>query len=150
VTTIDWPQRQKRPRRGRFVILALVAAVLLGGGTALSFYVESLWFGSLGFGDVFWTTINLRARVLLGFAIATFAVLYLSFLALKPAKLGDLGGSVLVGGQPVPLEPRLQARGVARGAEDELHGPASWPGDLKDAPASGLGGGREPLWAVPM
>lgn len=108
MTTIDWPPGRRPQRRGRFVVLALVAAILLGGGTALSFYVQSLWFESLGFGDVFWTTISLRARVFLGFAIATFAVLYLSFLALKPAKLGDLGGAVLVGGQPVPLEPLIR------------------------------------------
>ena len=34
---------------------------MLGGGTALSYYVEALWFESLGYADVFWKTLNLQA-----------------------------------------------------------------------------------------
>jgi len=54
--TIDWPQltppsRQKR--RGVYFLLALVAIVVLGSRTALSYWVDLLWFQSLGYGDVF-------------------------------------------------------------------------------------------------
>jgi len=60
--SIDWPP-PRSPRRGRRHILiafALLAAVLLGGRTALSYYVDALWFGSLGYGEVFWKTQGLQ------------------------------------------------------------------------------------------
>jgi uncharacterized membrane protein (UPF0182 family) len=105
VTTIDWPPRSKPRRRGRLLLLALVAAAILGSGATLSYYVESLWFGSLGFSDVFWTTLNLRAVVFAAFTGVTFLVLYLSLVALKPAGL-ELGGKVRFGdGEPLSLEP---------------------------------------------
>ena len=44
------PLRPSSPRRGwPWLIIAVFAAVALGGHTFLSYYVDSLWFGSLGF-----------------------------------------------------------------------------------------------------
>jgi uncharacterized membrane protein (UPF0182 family) len=94
--------------------LALLVALLLSGGTTLSYYVESLWFESLGFSDVFWTALNLRAAVFAAFTAITFGILYGSFLALKPGS-GDLkDGTILVGGQPVrlPIEPVIRLAGL--------------------------------------
>ena len=56
---VDWPP-PRRPRRriGLWVLIAAAAAILFGGGTALSYYVDALWFGSLGYADVFWKTVN--------------------------------------------------------------------------------------------
>ena len=107
MTTIDWPPPSTR-RRGRIAALAVLAAMVLGGGTMVSLYVESLWFDSLGFGDVFWTSLNLRARIFLGFSGATFLTLFFVFRWLRPARLSELGGTtILVNGQPIrlPLEP---------------------------------------------
>src|SRR4051812_36507707 len=110
--TINWPARSSKPRRrGRLLLLALVAAIVFGGGTMLSYYVEALWFESLGYGDVFWKTLNVEAMVFVGFAAVTFVVLYGSYLALKPARLGELTGvPILINGQPIklPVEPVLQ------------------------------------------
>ena len=53
--SIDWPA-MRQPRRRRFLlilILAIFAGVVLGGRMALSFCVDALWFGSLGYGDAF-------------------------------------------------------------------------------------------------
>src|SRR6185295_12643187 len=116
--TIDWrpPPRPQR-RRGGVFILALVGLLLLAGGTTLSYYVEALWFGSLGVADVFWTMLNLRAQVFVGFAALSFLLLYGSFRALKPAGLGDLAGlPILINGQPIrlPVEPVI--KGVALAA----------------------------------
>src|SRR5436309_10377110 len=116
--TIAWPPSRRR-RRGRLVILAVLAVLVLGGGTALSYYVDALWFGSLGYADVFWKTLNLQAAVFIAFAAMTFLLLYGSFLALKPAHLADFagGGTIIINGQPVklPVEPvlRLIAVGVS-------------------------------------
>jgi uncharacterized membrane protein (UPF0182 family) len=61
-----------------------------GARAALSYYVDVLWFGSLGYGDVFWKTLSLQWEIFTAFAAATFLILYGSFLALKRAHLPDL------------------------------------------------------------
>src|ERR1700676_788977 len=120
--SIDWPPRRvARPRRRRrlLLILAVLAVIFFGGRTALSNYVDLLWFRSLGYGDVFWKTLSLQWGVFAAFVAATFLILYGSFLALKRAHLADLptGHTILIGGRPVkfPVEPvlRLFALGVS-------------------------------------
>ena len=109
--SIDWP-RMHGPRRRRFFFLILaVVAVIWGGRTALSYYVDVLWFDSLGYRDVFWKTLGLQWGIFVALAAATFLILYGSFLALKRAHLPNLpsGHTILIGGQPVklPVEPVL-------------------------------------------
>jgi len=120
--SIDWPPRHPgRPsgRRRFLLILVVLAVIFFGGRAALSYYVDVLWFKSLGYGDVFWKTLSLQWEVFTAFAAATFLILYGSFLALKRAHLPDLpdGHTILIGGQPVklPVEPvlRLIALGVS-------------------------------------
>ncbi|PWT83038.1 MAG: membrane protein [Blastocatellia bacterium] len=107
-SVVDWRPPRGPRRRTRLFLLALVVAALLGGGTALSYYVEALWFESLGYGAVFWKTLNLQVAVFALFAIVTFGVLYGSFRALKPDRLGEFSG-ILINGQPLklPVEPVL-------------------------------------------
>jgi len=120
--SIDWPPPRSphRPRRRRLLlIVAIVAAIFFGGRTALSYYVDTLWFGSLGYRDVFWKTLSLQWGIFAFFTAATFLILYGSFLALKRAHLPDLpdGHTIYIGGQPLklPVEPvlRLIALGVS-------------------------------------
>src|SRR5215831_16931487 len=114
--TIDWPPRRRPRQRGWILLLAAFAIVLLAGGTTLSYYVDSLWFTTLGFSEVFWKTLNLQATVFALFTVTTFLALYGSFLALKPARLGDLtSGPILINGQPIrlPVEPVLRLAAVA-------------------------------------
>jgi uncharacterized membrane protein (UPF0182 family) len=118
--SIDWPRTHPPRRRRRlFLILAVLAGVFFGGRSALSYYVDVLWFGSLGYGDVFWKTLSLQWGIFTAFAAATLVILYGSFLALKRAHLPDLpsGQTIFIGGQPVklPVEPllRLIALGVS-------------------------------------
>src|SRR5258708_19782679 len=112
--SIDWPPTPAaRPRRRRrlLLILAVLAIIFFGRRTALSNYVDLLWFRSLGYGDVFWKTLSLQWGVFAAFAGATFLILYGAFLALKRAHLADLptGHTILIGGRPVkfPVEPVL-------------------------------------------
>src|SRR5438045_8335227 len=114
--TIDWPPPRRAKRRGGLVLLAIVAAVLFGGGTALSYYVDALWYDSLGFAAVFWKTLNLQAVIFIGFFAITFVVLYGAFLALKPERLGEIaGGRILINGQPLtlPVEPVIRLIALA-------------------------------------
>jgi uncharacterized membrane protein (UPF0182 family) len=114
---VDLSRRRQRPRRrGRLFLLGALAVLFFGAGTSLSYYVDALWFDSLGYSSVFWTTLNAQALVFASFALITFAVLYGAFLALKPARIGEFG-SILINGQPLklPVEPvlRLIALGLA-------------------------------------
>lgn len=112
--TIDWPPpRQGRPRRRPLLFLLIALAIVFFGGRAtLSYYVDVLWFQSLGYVDVFFRTLRLQWGVFAAFAAATFVILYGSFLALKRAHLPDLpeGHTILIGGQPLklPVEPVLR------------------------------------------
>jgi hypothetical protein len=106
---IDWPPPQSgRPgrRRRRFLfIFAVLAVIFFCGRASLSYYVDVLWFRSLGYGDVFFRTLSLQWEVFMAFAAATLLILYGSFLALKRAHLPDLpdGYTILIGGKPVKL-----------------------------------------------
>jgi uncharacterized protein len=118
--SIDWPRTHSPRRRGRLLlILAVLAGIVFGGRTALSYYVDVLWFGSLDYGDVFWKTLSLQSGIFTAFAAATFVILYGSFLALKRAYLPDLpsGQTIFIGRQAVrlPVEPvlRLIAIGIS-------------------------------------
>ena len=48
--SLDWPQRVPPRRRWRFLLILVVVA-FIGGRTALSYYVDVLWFRSLGYGQ---------------------------------------------------------------------------------------------------
>src|SRR5690348_7415322 len=97
---------RRPPRRRRFVLLfLLIIPVIFGSQAALSYYVNALWFGSLGYGDVFRKTVSLEASVFVVFFAATFFVIYGWFLALRRAYQPDSmsGGLIFIGGQPVRL-----------------------------------------------
>src|ERR1700676_201532 len=119
--SVEWP-RMHAPRRHRrffFLILAALAVIVLGGRAALSYYVDVLWFDSVGYADVFWKTLWLQWGIFAAFAAATFLILYGSFLALKRAHLPNLpsGHTIFIGGQllKLPVEPvlRLIALGLS-------------------------------------
>jgi len=102
--TIEW---EKGPRRlrGFFLVLLLVLFAIFSLRTSLSYYVDALWFGSLGYGDVFRKTLGLEWLTFAAFFAATFLVLYGWFLVLRRSYKLDLfsGGLVFIGKQPVRL-----------------------------------------------
>ncbi len=94
--SIDWP-RTNPPKRLRrfFLIIAVLASIFFASWTSLSYYVDVLWFGSLGYGDVFWKTIRLQSGIFTAFAAATFLILYGAFLALKRS-INTLANQILL------------------------------------------------------
>jgi uncharacterized protein len=102
--TIEW-RRQPSRRRRFLLVLALIAVFIFGSRTAISYYVDALWFGSLGYGDVFRKTLSLQWVVFAAFFAATFFILYGWFLALRRAYQPDLssGGLIFIGRQPVKV-----------------------------------------------
>ena len=106
---VDGSRPSRRP--ARILLVVVLAGALLGGGTTLSYYVDALWFESLGYTSVFWTTLTIRAATFGTFALVTFLALYGAFLALKPARFGEsIGSRFFVNRQPVqlPVEPVLK------------------------------------------
>ena len=56
----------KRPGRGRIIataIIGLLVAFFVSGRSIAGFYVDALWYNSLGRGDVFWETIGVKAAL---------------------------------------------------------------------------------------
>jgi hypothetical protein len=67
--------------------------------------VDALWFGSLGYGDVFRKTLSIRWAIFAASFAATFFILYGWFLALRRAYQPDLlsSGIVYIARQPAKL-----------------------------------------------
>ena len=107
--------RPRRRLRWPLLIIGLVLVVLFLGGTAVSYYVNALWFGSLGYGSVFWKTLEMQAMVFSIFTAATFLVLGFSLLALKRAHAADLPSdrTILLGGQSINLPVGRVLRAIA-------------------------------------
>jgi uncharacterized protein len=108
---------RQRPRRRVFLFIFVVLAVMFfSSRTVLSYYVDALWFGSLGYTEVFRKTISLEWLVFAVFFAATFLILYGWFLGLwrayQPHLLG--GGPIFVGGRPLrlPVERMLRPIGL--------------------------------------
>src|SRR5579871_2374663 len=163
-TPTSWPPvrppiRPTRRPRWLFVILAIVAVLLLGGRTWLSYYVDALWFASLGYGEVFWKTLSLQWGIFVAFALATFLVLYGMFLGLKRAYLPDLpsGQTIWLGRQPLrlPVEPILHLIAIAASAILALIAAAVMMADWPTlalywyTPAGG-GGALDPIFSKPL
>ena len=100
-TPSDLPPRRRSPRarrrwfagRGRLVVivlLGLVVLVFLSARSLSGFYVDYLWFDSLGRADVFWTTLGAKATLVamfsVGFAVAAFISLLIAD-RLRPMRL---------------------------------------------------------------
>jgi uncharacterized protein len=115
--TIDWPMHS-RPRRLRLVIyllLAIIVLIFISGRTAISYWVDLLWFSSLGYANIFWKAFNLEWATFAAFAILTFLILYVAFLALRHSHAADLPEShtIFLAGRPVNLPVAKALRIVA-------------------------------------
>ncbi len=148
-----------RPRRLVIFLLAVVLAIFLGASTALSYYVDSLWFGSLGFGSVFWKSCGLAWGVGAAFFAATFVLLYGWFLGLWWIHQADLphDRAIFIGRQrlSLPLRRALRFLGVAVSLGIALISGAAmmaeWPVfALWRAGAQGAQGAADPVFGKPV
>jgi uncharacterized protein len=150
---VDWPPPRRTRRRGRMFLVGILAVLLLAAGTALSYYVDALWFESLGYFAVFLTTLKIEATVFVLFAGLTFAALFGAFLAFKPDRLNDItGGTILINGQPLqlPVEPVLRLIAVAAALVVALATGAGMTADWTTLALYWYGGGASaPAGATP-
>jgi uncharacterized membrane protein (UPF0182 family) len=121
------PKKRRRRRRWLFVV-ALVAA-LFALSRASSMYVETLWFGSLGYSSVYWTTLKYAVVPFVIFAPATFIILRGAFWLMERAfDVSALAPRrIVLNNQPVAVEPA------------RLLKPAAWIVSLFFAFVYGLG-----------
>jgi uncharacterized membrane protein (UPF0182 family) len=118
--TINWPKLTtppRRSRRGLFFLIAVVAVLLLCSRTALSYWVDLLWFKSLGYSDVFWKSRGLEWGIFAAFFAFTFLILLGAFSALKHAHADDLPSdhTLIIAGQEVKLSLKPVLRIVSIG-----------------------------------
>ncbi len=118
--TIDWDKLTPKPRRGRrgwlFLVVA-IAIILLFGRTALSAWVDLLWFNSLGYEEVFWKVRGLEWGIFAGFFAATFLIVLAIFSLFRHAHAEDLPSdhTIYFGGQAVNLSLRPVLRIISVG-----------------------------------
>jgi uncharacterized membrane protein (UPF0182 family) len=75
----------KKRRKGLLILVAVVAALFLFGSPLLGIYIDSLWFSSVGYPDIYWYKFKLGGWLFILFLIATFLIIRLPFLLLNRA-----------------------------------------------------------------
>src|SRR5580698_7281139 len=108
IDSLDWPQQPQPSRKRRrllFLILGVVAVVVFFSRTVLSYFVDSLWFDSLGYEQVFLKKLGLQWMIFAVFSVLTFSLLYGWFLLLRRKHRYDLplDRVILVNGHPLKL-----------------------------------------------
>jgi uncharacterized protein len=105
--TIDWPMggKRQRPRLVIYLLLAAVILIFVGSRTAISYWVDLLWFRSLGYASVFWKSFGLEWGTFAVFAALAFVILFASFLVLRHSHAADLPDThtIFFGGKPIEL-----------------------------------------------
>jgi uncharacterized membrane protein (UPF0182 family) len=106
--SFEWPSHvsPRQHRRGRnllILVAAVVAIILFSARTAVSYWVNLLWFRSLGYEGVFWKTQIMQWSVFAAFAALTFLILYGAFRALRHSHSADLPDThtVFIAGRPL-------------------------------------------------
>ena len=89
---IESPQHRSSAggRRKIIFLAALVLGVFVLGRIGLSYWVDLLWFRSLGYGDVFWKSVGLQIAAFVVFTGTTFLILYGAFSAIRRSHEADL------------------------------------------------------------
>ncbi len=97
--------------------IGTLAVIALCGRTVLSYYVDALWFSSLGYSEVFRKELGFEWAVFMFFTAATFLILSATLLYLIRAHRVGLASdrAIVVGGQAVkvPIEPIVRGFGLA-------------------------------------
>ena len=69
---IDINPRPRKRRRWLIVLAAIIIFLFLTGSRLTSIYVDSLWFSSVGYSNVYWYKFRLGGMLFLFFFVVTF------------------------------------------------------------------------------
>jgi uncharacterized membrane protein (UPF0182 family) len=116
-------------------LVALAFALFIAARITLSFWVNLLWFSSLGFGEVYTRSLNLEIEVFVFFAVASFVILYGAFTLMRRLHRDDLpiAQTIVLSGQTLrlPIGPALNlvslAVSIGLAVLSGLTMMASWP-----------------------
>ena len=104
------------PRRRRWLRWVIAAGILLliFGSRGLSVYLSALWFGSLGYQDVYWYILKTKIALFLIFFLLTAGILRAAFWWLERTfAVHGLGPrTIIVNNQPIEFSPARFARPV--------------------------------------
>jgi len=118
--TIDWPANGKPRRRNLviYVLLAIILLVFIGARTVISYWVDLIWFRSLGYAGVFWKSFDLQWGTFAAFAALTLLILLAAFFALSHGHAADLPDSwtIYFAGRPLTVPLGKALRVIALGA----------------------------------
>ena len=100
-----FPHREQplRHRRTLLIVFLLILVLLFSARSIISYYVDSLWFSSLGYASVFWRTLSYEWMAFALSFVATFVVLYAWFSALRHGCREELASA----GTVPPRQPEL-------------------------------------------
>ncbi|MDQ3918612.1 MAG: UPF0182 family protein, partial [Acidobacteriota bacterium] len=96
-----------RHKARRWALAVVVVALLVAASRAGSVYLETLWFGSLGYASVYWTAFRYEWATFAVFAVATAALLRAAFWLMERAFVVSALAPrrVIVNNQPVFVKP---------------------------------------------
>jgi hypothetical protein len=112
---IDVPP--SRRRRWRLWLLFGLVLLFIVFSRSLSVYVSALWFGSLGYSNVYWYMLKLKVVLFLGFFLLTALILRAGFSLLERtfAVHALRPRTIMVNNQPVEFAPARYLRPLAWG-----------------------------------
>src|SRR6266567_4087513 len=113
IIEVNSPNRKRR--RWRWWLLLIIIALLIVAGRAVSIYVSALWFGSLGYSQVYWYMFRLKIELFVVFLILTTAILRGGFWLIERA-FGSYvldRRTVFINRQPVNISPARVLRPLA-------------------------------------
>src|SRR5262245_46340383 len=85
---IPYDRPTPRPPRSLLVSLVVLVVLFIAALQSVSIYVESLWFGRLGSGSVYWDGYKAQFYVFIVFFLVTTLLLWLMFRLVIPASRG--------------------------------------------------------------
>jgi len=110
---IDTPPPKRR--RWRRWVIAAVVLLFISLSRSLSIYVSALWFGSLGFQDVYWYILKLKVGLFVIFGLLTIFILRGAFWLLERmfSTQGLATRTILLNNQTITFSPGRFLRPVA-------------------------------------
>jgi len=114
IDRIDGPQRKFTHRQRNWLIgISAVVVLFILARIVLSYWLDLLWFSSLGYSEIFWRTRVMEAGVFAVFSIATFVILFVALKAIRLSQQDSLPRAreiVLQGGRTlnISIEPVLR------------------------------------------
>jgi len=109
------PLKPRGRRRWKWWLLLVIALLLFAAARSLSIYVSALWFGSLGYSQVYWYIFRMKIELFVIFFLLTTMILRAGFWLVERA-FGSYAldrRTIFINHQPVNISPARVLRPLA-------------------------------------